>query len=308
MTRSVEKTRLNVTEKKLSVCKLLALLLAVGTNTVAFGQTDAGYKRAQALVKAGHHDQAAKILSEMVRRDPKNISLLLDLGEVHINDMSDMAGAHIKAEKCFKQAVKIDPQSGRAYRLLSEWAIAEGKYDYAIATASRSVTAQKPDHRGYLARATAYENQHKEKEALADLDKYLTREQDKKAFKRRASILEKLHMYARALADYRRIQKDSKDGDAALREAICLEKLNKNEESIARLDTLLKDSPEDDAALEARGTARAKLGQLHEAVQDYSKAIELLPTASLYRLRASIYEKMGRKDLATKDRKEAERI
>jgi tetratricopeptide (TPR) repeat protein len=308
MKRLVEKTWLNVTEKKLSVCNLLAILLIVQTNTFASGKTDAGYQRAQELVKAGHHDQAAKILSEMVRRDPKNITLLLELGEVHLNDMNDMAGAHIQAEKCFKQAIKIDPQSGRAYRMLAEWAIAEGKYDYAIATASQSITAKKPDHRGYFARATAYENQHKEKEALADLDKYLTREHDKKAFKRRAVILEKLHMYARALADYRSIQKDSPDGDAALKEAICLEKLNRNEESITRLDKLLKDSPEDDAALEARGTARAKLGQLQEAAQDYSKAIKLLPTASLYRLRASIYEKMGRKDLAIKDRKEAERI
>jgi tetratricopeptide (TPR) repeat protein len=308
MTKLVEKTWLKETEKKLSVCKLLAIFLVVQTTAAALCKTDAGYQRAQALIKKGKHGQAAKILSEMVSREPQNVALLLDLGEVHLNDLNDMAGAHMKAEQCFKKAIKIDPQSGRAYRMMSEWAIAQGKNDFAIQIASKAVLAGKPDHKGFLTRATALENQKKEREALADLDKYLTREQDKKAYKKRAAILEKMHNYARALSDYRSIQKNSEDGDAALREAVCLEKLNKNEESIARLDKLLKQSPEDDAAYEARGTARAKLGRLQEAAQDYSKAIQLLPTASLYRLRANIYEKMGRKDLAAKDRKEAERI
>lgn len=298
--------------QKLAACAFRIILIALIIQTLqtdaAFCKPDAGYQRAQNLVKAGHHDQAAKILSAMVRREPQNISLLLDLGEVHLNDSGDMAGAQIKAEQCFSQAIKIDPQSGRAYRLLAEWAIAQGKYDYAIKMASRSVAVGKPDRKGFLARATAYEIEQKDKEALADFDIYLSREQDRKALKHRAAILEKLQMYARALADYRTIQKHAPGGDAALREAICLEKLSKYEESIACLDKLLKDSPEDDAAYEVRGTARAKLGRLQEAAQDYSKAIKLMPTVSLYRLRANIYEKMGRKDLATKDRKEAERI
>jgi len=71
---------------------------------------------------------------------------------------------------------------------------------------------------------------------------------------------------------------------------------------------LLKHSPEDDAAYEVRGRIMAKLGRLKESAQDFSKAIQLVPSATLLRQRAIIYEKMGKKDLATRDRKEAEKI
>jgi len=259
-------------------------------------------------MKAGHHDQAAKIFAELVKRQPQNPELLVDLGESQLNDFNDMAGDHMKAERCFKQAIKINPQLGRAYRAMAEWAIAQGRYDFAIDMASKSVTVKQPDAKGFLVRSIAYENQHKDKLALADLDNFLSQQSDKGAYKRRATILEKFNMHAKALSDYRVIQKVSYDGGIALREAVCLEKLNKNEEAIACLDRLLKHSPEDDAAYEVRGRIMAKLGRLKESAQDFSKAIQLVPSATLLRQRSIIYEKMGKKDLATRDRKEAEKI
>lgn len=287
----------------------LALCLANGTGGIGKTSDEAFYERAQWYKKAGHFDKAGEILSQLYRKQPQNASLLVELGEAYFKDTNDMAGGLIKAEQCFRKAIIIDPEFGKAYCMMAEWANAQSRYDLAIQMAGKALSAKKPDTQAYVERAASYSRLHKDKEALLDLDKYITLHKLKhNAYERRASILENLHLYERALADYRTMQKIHYSDRTALKEAFCLDKLNKRAEAITCLNNLLKRNPEDDAGYEARGKVQAKLGRLKEAIADFTRAIQLIPSPNVYKERAAAYEKMGRKDLADRDLKEAERI
>lgn len=286
-----------------------ALCLANGAAGICKTSEDFYYERAQWFKKAGHLDKASEILSELHRKHPQNVPLLVELGETYLNDSNDMAASLIKAEQCFRKAIRIDPEFGKAYYLMTEWANAQSKFDLAIQMATKALSVKKPDFQAYMERAATYSRLHKDKEALADLDRYIALYKTKRnAYERRASILENLNMHERALADYRTMQKFRYDDETALRIASSLDKLNKNKEAMTYLTDLLKRNPEDDAGYEARGKVQVKLGRLKEAVADFTRAIQLNPSSTVYKERAAAYEKMGRKDLAARDLKEAERI
>lgn len=286
------------------------LICAFVTGFSADGRTieDIQYARAQAFIKAGSFDEASVILLKLYRLHPENAGLLVELGQAYLKDTTEITGSQMKAEQCFRKAIKLDPECGKAYYHLSEWANNQCKYDLAIEMATKALTAKRPDLQAYMERAATYSHQHKDKEALRDLNKFISLgKADRKAYERRASILKNLKHYDLALADFRTMQKLHYDDGTAFQEAQCLEKMNKDNEAIGCLNELLKRNCTDDAAYEARGDLKFKLGRLEEAISDYTKAIGLLPTATLYKQRAAVYEKMGRKDLAAKDLKEAER-
>ncbi len=272
-------------------------------------------KRAYKLIETGHSDIAFETLLQFHRKHPTDTRFLVDLGEAYLHDDTAMVDYQMKAEQCFRKAIKLDPEFGRAYRLLAEWANGQCKYDIAFQMSSQALAVKKPDMQAYMERAKSFRNQHKDKEAVADLDKLIATGSApgkiqpgtlRKAYELRAALLENLRLYERALADYRYLQKERFYDPTALREASCLEKLNRNDEAMVCLNGLLKTNPEDETALETRGRIWAKQGRYKEAISDYSKSIQLIPSAALYKQRAEVYEKMGRKDLAARDRKEAE--
>lgn len=298
------------TSKKILI-GLVAMSLYLTTASAAMCKTaeEAAYERAQEMIKGGHMDQASVILLQLYRKHPQNVGLLVELGETYFKDSNDMAAGLIKAEQCFRKAIKLDPDYGRAYYMMSEWANSQGKYDLAIEMSTKALSVRRSDTQAYMERAATYSRLRKDKLALADLDKFISLGNAKRnAYERRASILENLHQYERAHGDYLTMQKLHYDDGAALKDAACLEKLNKNEEAIICLTNLLKRNPEDDAGYEARGKIQAKLGRMKEAIADYTRAIQLIPSPTIYKERAALYEKVGRKDLAAQDRKEAERI
>lgn len=309
---SKQKRRFRV-ESSFSI--VFACVLFLSNSTASIGKTaeEYAYERAHALVKVGHSDQACEILLRISRNHPQDTKLLVELGETYLHDDNEMLSGHMKAEQYFRKAIKLDPELGKAYCLLAEWANAQCKYDLAIQMATKALTVKKPDMQAYLQRAISYTNLHKDKEAVADLDKFISQGKPqgktlRSAYERRATNLENLQLYERALADYRYLQKEHYYEPTALKEANCLEKMNKNDEAVTCLNGLLKINPEDEAALEIRGRIWAKQGRYKEAIADYNKSIQLIPSAALFKQRADVYEKMGRKDLAARDRKEAERF
>ena len=68
----------------------------------------------------------------------------------------------------------------------------------------------------------------------------------------------------------------------------------------------LDDDSED--AYQKRGDCQFALGQYKKALDDYNLALkhEVDPTAESYRARANVYEKLGKLELAAKDRKSAQ--
>ncbi|MBP9091730.1 tetratricopeptide repeat protein [bacterium] len=137
--------------------------------------------------------------------------------------------------------------------------------------------------RDYLYRARLYRDTAQTEKAIADFTKVIEIPPNKgghvdwnldQTLFDRANLYFAIRDYARAIADYSKIIE-------------------------------LDDDSED--AYKKRGDCQFALGQYKKALDDYNLALkhEVDPTAESYRARANTYEKLGKPELAAKDRKSA---
>jgi tetratricopeptide (TPR) repeat protein len=99
------------------------------------------------------------------------------------------------------------------------------------------------------------------------------------------------------------------DTDNRTRHAHALTKLKDYAGAIREYDTILKQTPEDDDVWRRRGDAELLQGDYKAAAGSYSKAIGYDPDVGWYfHYRAVAYEKLGKTDLAAKDRGRAQEL
>lgn len=138
--------------------------------------------------------------------------------------------------------------------------------------------------RDYLYRSRLYRDTAQAEKAIADLTKVIEIPANKgghvdwnldQTLFDRANLYFSIHDYAHAIADYSKIIE-------------------------------LDDDSED--AYQKRGDCQFALGQYTKALDDYNLALkhEVDPTAESYKARANAYEKLGKPELAAKDRKSAQ--
>lgn len=139
-----------------------------------------------------------------------------------------------------------------------------------------AMIAQNPkDLDYYKLRAKIFETNKELEKALADLSKVVSLEKrDPPAYLNRGQLYDRMGQYAKAIADYTKAAE-----------------LNSSE----------------DDAFRYRGSSYFKLGQYDKAVDDYTHAINQDPIGNVatYSLRALAYDKLGKIDLALKDRRSA---
>ncbi len=273
------------------------------------------YNEAARQCDGGHFQNAIRILTELIKRQPNNPRILVELGHAHMNNADDLTHSTEYAGKCFRKAIELDPEYGRAYKKLCEWYSAHGDWQNAVKYATKALSVKKPDNGALNERACAYSNLHKDKEALADFDAFLHNINLPKSGRytwkiqlQRAGLLENMKEYDKALAVYRLLLKDNYEDQIVFREVACLRAMHKPDEALKCLNNLIAHNKADDTGYLNRARLYESLGRHKEAVTDYSTAIDLSPSTTYYRERASVYDKMGRKDLGDKDRKEADRL
>lgn len=268
------------------------------------------FAEAKRLEALGRNEEAARIFREIQRKRPNDADVLTALGDAYMNNYNDVANGATKAEKCFRRAIELDPELGRAYAKLAECCDARGDFKMGVKMATKALTVRKPDYEGLLERAGAYSNLKRDKEALADIEAFLKKAKkvDRDHLLLRATILENNKLYERALAEYRGLLKTKYEDQIVYREVACLQGMNKNDEAIKALNLLLAHNKQDDSGYLTRARLYEKLGKHKEAVADFSKVLQLQPSTTALKERAAAYEKMGRKDLAEKDRIEATRL
>lgn len=267
------------------------------------------------LCDSGHFPEAIRILTGVNQRNPKDSFVLCQLGHAHMNNAADLTHSTAIAEKCFRKAIEVDPQYGRAYKKLSEWYSAHGNWQMAAKLATQALTVKRPDISALVERAGAYSSLHRDKEALADFELFTSktrlptdRRHREKIYLQKAGLLENLKQYDKALTVYRTIQKEHYEDSIVFREVACLKAMKRPDEALKCLNQLIAHNKFDDTGYLNRARLYESLGKHKEAVTDYSTSIELSPSATALKERANVYDKIGRKDLADKDRKDAERI
>ena len=308
-----EKRRSKISHFNFSVAVFLFALSVSLTSispTLASTADERAFDEALNLCHLGHYGEGKRILREVQRRHPNDVYVLTELGNAYMNDYNDVAGGVDKAEKCLRRAIEIDPEYGKAYSILAECSDAKGDFAQGVKLATKALSVKRPCFDALHERACAYSRLKKDKEALADIELFLKKsvKVERKYLLRRASILENLKEYDRAIAEYRKLLKEKYEDQIVYREAACLQAMHKPDEAIKSLTTLVNHNKADDSGYLNRARLYESMGKHKEAVDDYTKALDLQPSTNALRERATVYEKMGRKDLAEKDRKEIERF
>lgn len=292
----------------ISLC--LCSSFALAANRADNARDSRDFAEAKSLEAVGHYEAASRIFREIQRRRPNDADVLTALGNAYMNNPNDVANGVDKAEKCFLRALQLDPELGQAYSRLAECYDARGDYKMGIKMATKALSVNKPYYDALRERAGAYSNLKRDKEALVDIEAFLKTvpKVEKKFLVQRATILENNKLYDRALAEYRSLLKAKYEDQIVYREVACLQALNKNDEAIKTLNALVAHNKQDDVGYLTRARLYEKMGKHREAVADFSKVLELQPSTIALKERAAAYEKMGRMDLADRDRKEATRL
>jgi len=267
------------------------------------------------LADAGKFPDAAHILQGVHQRNPKDVFVLVQLGHSAMNSAADLTNGSAFGEKCFRKAIELDPQYGRAYKKLAECYNGRGDFANGVKYTTKAMAVKKPDLDALRERAGALSNLKRDKEALADMDLFIKSSKNKlagrlfeKVHLQRAAILENLKQYEKAVEVYRMLLKLNYEDQLVFREVTCLRAMHKPEEALKSLNKLIARNKADDTGYLNRARLYESIGKHKEAISDYSISIDLASSTTALKERAAVYDKIGRKDLADKDRKEADRL
>jgi tetratricopeptide (TPR) repeat protein len=146
-------------------------------------------------------------------------------------------------------------------------------------------------------------------EAIQDLttilDKYSPRANTILVYRARAELYEAINKPDKAISDlYKALAINPKFDTCYEQLARVHEHLGQLQKAVDDLTAVIKINPADETSYVGRGRLKLKLGRYADAVADLSKSIELDPrlTSKAYDDRAEAYTKLGKVDLAAKDR------
>jgi tetratricopeptide (TPR) repeat protein len=281
----------------------ILLYLIILFNTVTFGQTP----------PCGERDFRCQLAAAMkaMEADPKNPENYYNVGVV-----LQKSGGHKESIEIYSMYIAIPGvkpdlladgynNRGIAYRTTKRPALAHADFTKAIELAPRV-------SRFYVNRANANADLGKVDEAFADYDK--AGELDPKnalAYIGRAALLAKEGKIDDAINEYpKAISADPANPESYYNRGVLLSGKKEFAKAISDYDkyiSLIRDNPEylADGHMN-RGIAKAMTGNLKEAVDDFTRVIELKPdSAKAYRARALVYRQMKKNELAEADERKA---
>ncbi|MBI1272127.1 tetratricopeptide repeat protein [bacterium] len=264
--------------------------------------------------------RAIEYYDKIYPRNRNNAELLLKRGRSY-----SKIGYDEKALKDLNLGLKLNPTYGEAYKWRGDILAVTGQYDRAL----KDYDYAEKHHGGNLwsitnKRAKVYILMGKPDQALSYLTKAI--EIHRKTKKNSSGFVEdeRLLLTTRSglhqnRGDYKSAIKDMTDAiksgafrdDLYLRRAELFFTTKHFQEAFKDYSTILSKNPVDETAWEKRAEAALAMGNLSRALLDVNKALECYPGENLgrlYRLRARVYDKQGKKDLADKDRVRASKF
>ena len=171
----------------------------------------------------------------------------------------------------------------------------------------------------YVSRATIYTTLKDYQNALKDYDEMVKQFPDyDRGHILRGQLHERLGNYDLALKDYAKATEKNKDGDittvgisARKLRVLLFDKMGKNKKAIKELTKTITESKDDhDELLQLRGEQYTKIKEYDKAIADFTRSIKESPRFARlsYLGRAKVYDLIGKKQLATDDRKKAEQL
>jgi tetratricopeptide (TPR) repeat protein/tRNA A-37 threonylcarbamoyl transferase component Bud32 len=195
-----------------------------------------------------------------------------------------------QAAEDFRKAIALKPDQTLVYVSLASAYQQQNRVDDALQQLTAALKWKKDLPAIYRARARIYEQQGDLRLALDDLDHAVQASEDSQEQARdqveRGRLFQRLEQFNDALSAYREASRSRPGYDKAyLGQAEALLKLKRYEEAVTALDRYLESGGKPLAEVyRARGLARDKLQRYGEAVQDYSRLVELSPRNAAARL------------------------
>lgn len=266
--------------------------------------------KADKLVRGDHFAKARPILEKILKEDPDNVQALHNMGCIYYQGNMEGKGFQ-RARQYFNRALKVDPNDSYSWRMKGEMALIDGNVDECIKLCTRAIACPKPDYFAYRTRAAALGNQKRFAEAQRDIDMVMQHSHKgtktySKALASKAALLENSGRFADAVPVYKELLAEQYMDDVVYKLSTCLTKAGKPAEAVEQLSKLIKINPEDEEAYMFRSRAYLAMNKNNEALQDLTKSIDIAPVTKTYMERAALYDKMGMKDKATRDREKAQ--
>ncbi len=301
-----------------SLLKVLApaLMLVMYCQPALAGKYDREYtdkqriKLARQLIYDGHHEDARRLMAPLCHKPDTTAEMYCILASTYLDDPEQDPKANKEIENCLNLAIKLKPEAGEPYSIMAEHLLALGDYKGVLKYSDKALNAKFPARSTLRQSAIARSNLGQHQAALADFNKFMDSGTHANFYNlnTKASLLSKLNRFDEASVVLRQSLTLRNQDQTVYQLASCLQMAGKYQAAIDELSKLLKANPLDEEALTMRARLQIKNKDLTAAVRDFSKAVELEPSAKLYKERAEVYNLLNQKAAAAKDFAKAEAL
>lgn len=278
--------------------------------------TDKDYTNAAEQASHERDDESAMTLAdEAIRLNPNNGEAYYVRGKARF---SGLAGNDQAPIDDLKKACKMGAGGASAWHYLARAYDARKDFPNAIASINEAIKMRPQDQASYKTRATLYAAHGDKEKAIADYTEAIrVKAQDAEPYFLRAQIWETMKRDDEALKDYELAVSKGREGHGVPYKLMSYKRqadiyLHRGEfaKSAQVLTKAISMDKTDEELLRLRGEMYQKLNKHEQAIEDFSKAISLSPDFARrsYQSRSLSYEKLGKNDLAAKDREEAKRL
>lgn len=254
------------------------------------------YFRADAYIGLKKYQEAINDYSHIIEANP-TVVVICDVAETGRN----------KGQKHFYDESLVSV--GDIYYLRGTTYLRLKKHEEALKDLARAIAFDPRDVDAMTTRAGAFIENRQFQKAIEDCTKAIKiSPKDLVAYEMRAKAYEYAGMKEKAVADTTKIIQFSRDMDDYVLRAGLFSRLKQWDRAIADYSLMLKKTPKDEAILLLRANCYMAAGKAQNAVDDLSTVITIEPRAMVYNMRAAAYEKLGRVDLAKRDKETAARF
>jgi tetratricopeptide (TPR) repeat protein len=270
-------------------------------------------KAAQLASSEADNDAAELMLSEAISLDDKNALAYYLRGRVRCNAIF---GKDSAAMEDLNKAISLGFRDAEVYLVLARLYDNARQPQKAIENLTTAINISPTDKNLYKARAVIYVSIGEKEKALEDYRTISKLEPESiVCYFQQGQVLESMKKFDEACAVYKRMLRlDERKSKVPLK-AIAFKRLavlrgasGNHKEAIAYLTEAAKFDVEDDEPLRMRGIEYMKMQQYDKALADFDEAIAIAPeSGSNFSARADAYDKLGKPELAKRDRDEAKK-
>ena len=253
--------------------------------------------------------------NEAIKLNPKSAKGYFFRGRAKYDTLE---GNDDAALKDLNRSIELGIDNEDAYRAVAAIYDTRKMPQKAVEALTKGISVCKTTKNLYRARASLFVAMNQPEKAMADYDHLIEETpQYPRILVHRGQLHESLGNYDKALKDFADAARFDHDNVSVRGKPIALKlrasllaKTGRHREALKVLDEAQKDDRMDDELHRLKGDAHAALKEYDKAIEEYNWAIDLAPQFSrpAYEGRSKVYDKLGKKDLAEKDRQTAKNL